>query len=264
MKNKVIIGGVIGIVALAISNGIALNKISTLEENTVTKEDIAALQDSIIAFESNDDLTDKAFTKAAMDNPLAIVRSLAKYRFEQEQIAKEKEAKELSNYTDMLYGDKSDPIMGNPNGKHVVVEFIDYNCGYCKRLAPILHDFIQRDPEAKVIVKEYPIFTNQPTSAYSALMGTALYYYDREKYVNYHNTVIAQKRITKESVDSALMSLGVSKAQLQPHLAQARKQIEKTRALGARLKVTGTPTVFVGSERMHGGFTTAELMTMFN
>ncbi|MGF1756413.1 thioredoxin domain-containing protein [Photobacterium sagamiensis] len=209
-------------------------------------------------------MTNEEFSDRLMDNRKSIVKSLDKYSFEQKQLAKKEAMDSVAEYSDALYQDKNDPVMGNPNGKHVVVEFIDYNCRYCKKLAPTLERFIQLDPEAKVIVKEYPIFNNQPTSQYSALMGTALFYYDQAKYSKFHHAVITQPKITKESVEEVLFSLGIEKINLKPHLEKARDHIKKTRTLGVQLKVKGTPTVFVGVERMNGGFTAEDLIKMFN
>jgi protein-disulfide isomerase len=159
MQKKIIIGGTLAILALAVSNLTALNRINALEAS------------------AGSTITNEQFVQLLSDNPEAIMDSVDKFNDKKEQIAKDKAKKIIEKYSDALYQDKNDPIFGNPNGKHVVVEFIDYNCGYCKKLSPTLAKFIELDPEAKVIVKEYPIFTNQPTSQYSAEIGTALSYF---------------------------------------------------------------------------------------
>lgn len=268
MNKKVTAGLAVSALALLISNAVLFSKVTTLEENAVTKLEVAGLKDSVTEFETtlaNQELTlsDNQFSDLMMNNPKIIVKSLAKFRFEQEQLAKQEANKKVGDLSVALYEDKNDPVLGNPNGKHVVVEFVDYNCGYCKKLSPTLEQFIKVDPEAKVIVKEYPIFTNQPTSAYSALMGTALFYSDAEKYAEYHKIVMSQRSLTKEGIDSILVTVGAPKTTLQAHLAKAKTQIEEVRTLGAKLNVTGTPTMFIGNERLNG-ISLGEIISRFN
>ena len=144
-KRKLITSGLsVAVLALAVSNGVMYAKMNDLESNSVSKADIAALKDNMIALEqksstqSTQGVQNEQFNKFLLDNPQSIVKSLAKYRFEQEQVAKKQENKKVQTLTEELYQDKADPFIGNPNGKHVIVEFMDYNCGYCKRMGPVL------------------------------------------------------------------------------------------------------------------------------
>jgi len=272
-KRKLFTSGLsVAVLALAVSNGVMFAKINELESNSVSQADIAALKDNMIALEQKispdggEVVQNEQLKQFLLNNPQSIVRSLAKYRFEQEQLAKKQKTKKLQTLTEELYQDKDDPFIGNPNGKHVIVEFMDYNCGYCKRMGPVLEQFVRLDPEAKVIIKEYPIFTHQPTSAYSALVGTALFYHNPELYAKYHSAIIAKKKLTKAGIDSVVANLGVSEADLKPFMDKAGAHIEKVRSLGAQLEITGTPTIFQqgSSERTHGGWTAQQLIDSFN
>lgn len=262
--------GSVAIVGLIASNVMLYTKVTDLEKSVVTKDAIAATADSVMNLESRMvkleqlEPTTEGFKNYIMENPDDLVKSLAKYRFEQEQKSKAQESDKLKSSLGEIYNDPNDTYFGNPNGKHVLVEFIDYNCGYCKRLAPKLEQFVALDPEAKVIVKQFPIFQNQPTSAYSSLMGSALSYYKPELFHAYHKALITSPKITKESIEQALVNVGVSKDDLQPYLDKAKAQIEKVRGLGARLQVTGTPTVFAANgERSHGNFDVNDLIASY-
>lgn len=202
-------------------------------------------------------------TDVLMEQPEVIVKSLAKYQFEQEQFAKQEESKQIETSLDALYTDNNDPYFGNPNGKNRVVQFVDYNCGYCKKLSPTLKQLVEIDPEAKIIVKEYPIFQNNPTSAYSSLIATSVYYYKPELYGAIHSALMATPQLTRPNIDATLVKLGINKDSLLPHMDKAKQQIESVRMLGASLNVSGTPTVFIGAERTHGGFTAEQYKAMF-
>lgn len=263
---------IVGIASVAILASLGMNaylftELNTVKENMVDKTNYSIFQDEMIkATSDTSDTTPNSeqLKSFIMANPEVVVKSLAKYRFTQEQLAKKQESQQMQTLTGELYNDKNDPFIGNPNGKNIVVEFIDYNCGYCKRLAPTLERWVAIDPEAKLIIKEYPIFTNQPTSAYSALIATAVFYLDPQKYQIIHNELMASPKITRAGIDTLLANNGVSKEVLQPYLEKAKEQIEKIRSLGAQLDITGTPTVFHNGERSHGGFTPEQLKASFN
>ncbi|WP_413694420.1 thioredoxin domain-containing protein [Psychromonas sp. KJ10-2] len=151
------------------------------------KSDFDSLSALISSNAENGGASDKQLGDYLMDNPEKIIKSLAKYRFLQEQESNKVAKNKVESFNAALYEDETDPVLGNPKGKHVVVEFVDNNCGYCKALAPTLEEFVRIDPEAKVIVKEFPIFKTNPSSRYSALMGTAIWLADPSKYADFHH-----------------------------------------------------------------------------
>jgi protein-disulfide isomerase len=261
-----VVGLLVGTAGLAVG-GYALSKTDSLEarNNELTQLiSIAEMSKEAMPIPTTSNITNEAFTALVMDNPEAIIKSLTKHRFEQEQLAKEQEGQQIGNLQEAIYEDANDPFFGNPNGKHVVVEFMDYNCVYCKQLAPVLEEFVKVDPEAKVIIKEYPIFRNLPSSAYSALVGTAIFMTKPELYDDFHHMVLSQKRVTNDSVDLAITKLGLTKDDLQPALQQAERQVEKNRTLGAQINVSGTPTLIINGQKVGGSRTVDALMAHFN
>ncbi len=230
-----------------------------------TASKVATLSDQLIELdtalsEQSTTIDDEAQAEFLLNNPEAIIKSLTKYRFEQEQLAKAQQAETIKSLEISLTGDANDPILGNPNGSKVIVEFVDYNCGYCKNLSPVLERVMSLDPEVKVVIKEFPIFKTNPSSAYSALIGTALFYHSPVKYAQYHKAAMGEKRLTTELVDQHLSKLGVTKAELKPYLDRAKKQVEKNRVLGAQLNVGGTPTLFINGERVAGNLSTEQYL----
>ncbi|PMP14001.1 hypothetical protein BCS93_04215 [Vibrio breoganii] len=265
--NKINLGIAVALVGLTASNVYLFNKLNNVESKFASKESVAAIADSVVSLEQQQGsvtLAAREFNEQLMANPETIVKSLAKFRFEQEQLKKQEQNATMQSLTGALYNDIADPVMGNPNGKHVIVEFVDYNCGYCKRLSPVLEEFVAKNPEGKVIVKEYPIFQNQPTSAYAAIMGTALFYTDASKYGEFHNALMGARQLSKEFIDSTIVGLGVDLNAVNANADKAREQVAKTRTLGAQLEVTGTPTMFINGEKMHGGYSADQLIAMFN
>lgn len=198
-----------------------------------------------------------------MENPKLIVKSLGKMRFEQEQLKKQAATKKIETFNDALFNKKTDPVIGNLNGKHVLVEFIDNNCGYCKKLAPVLERLIEIDPEAKIIVKEFPIFDTNPSSHYSALVGTSIWLTEPSKYAEFHKLAINTPRLSNDAVDAFAEQVGMPISSIEDKMGRAEQIIKENRLLGTQLQVTGTPTIFIGGERLHGGLTAEQLKAKF-
>ena len=64
---------------------------------------------------------------------------------------------------------------GNPNGDVTVVEYLDYNCGYCRASLPVVDQLIAADPKVKVIYRELPVLSPESDTAarYAIVAGRA-------------------------------------------------------------------------------------------
>jgi protein-disulfide isomerase len=143
------------------------------------------------------------------------------------------------------------PSMGSTTADITVVEYFDYNCPFCKALAPAFHPFIERDHAAAVLYKEWPIFGG--VSVYAAQSALAANY--QGKYLQAHDALISAPRLGENSqVDEALRSAGIDMARLKQDLIAHRASIDallmrndaEARSLGLR----GTPGVLIGRQRV--------------
>jgi protein-disulfide isomerase len=145
------------------------------------------------------------------------------------------------------------PILGSANADVIVVEYFDYNCPFCKALAPAFHPFIDKDRAAAVLYKEWPVFGG--VSIYAAQSALAANY--QGKYLQAHDALIGGPRLGENSqVDAALRDAGIDMAQLKKDLIAHRASIDallmrndnEARSLGLR----GTPGVLVGRRIVPG------------
>ena len=67
------------------------------------------------------------------------------------------ESRLIDKFQSDLYENPDDFIIGNPEGDITIVEFFDYNCGYCKRALADLNRVISKNPNIRVVLKDYPI-----------------------------------------------------------------------------------------------------------
>ncbi len=111
---------------------------------------------------------------------------------------------------------------GNPNGDVTVVEYFDYNCGYCRASLPNVAQLIASDPKVKVVYRELPILAE--TSAAAAKLSLAAA--DQGKFTAFHDALYAAGQVTPESMTAAAQKAGVD---LQP-----RRRLRAARRGGDR------------------------------
>lgn len=152
-----------------------------------------------------------------------------------------------------IFNAEYDGSVGNPNGKTTIVEFYDYNCGYCKRAQDDMLALTEADPELRFVLKEFPILGPDSTKAH--VVSMAFRALMPEKYADFHNQLIgAPGRATEDAAIRIAVALGADEAALReemknPAIAAA---FEKTYELANRLAITGTPSYVVGNEVVFG------------
>jgi protein-disulfide isomerase len=134
-----------------------------------------------------------------------------------------------------------------------VVEYFDFNCPYCKKLAPTLEALISADPKVAIVYKDWPIFGG--ISVYAAKAALAAQW--QGKYLVAHDALLAGPRLANENqVDDILGKAGVDLATLKKDRTEHAGDIdalltrnnEEARALGLK----GTPGIVVGRELLPG------------
>ncbi len=186
-----------------------------------------------------------------LKNPELIVEVMR--RLEEKQQAQREQVfrTNLDLVRSELFGNPDAPSMGNADGKTVIVEFSDYNCPYCKRMAPTVKQAIENDPDLKVVMIEFPILG--PNSQYAAAAALAAKL--QGKYLEVHFELFSQKgSLTPPSVDRVLKRMGVDIAKLKEDMQrpEIKKALERNLELGQLLGINGTPA-FIGGDQLRPG-----------
>ena len=145
-----------------------------------------------------------------------------------------------------------DGVVGNPDGKVTIVEFYDYNCGYCKRAQEDMQLLTASDPDLRFVLKEFPILG--PDSQKAHVVSMAFRSLAPEKYGEFHNRLLGQSKAGEESAMKLALELGVDEAKLReamddPAISEA---FSKTYDLANKLAITGTPSYVIGNEVVFG------------
>ena len=146
-----------------------------------------------------------------------------------------------------------DGVVGNPDGKVTVVEFYDYNCGYCKRALADMQAMTAQDPDLRFVLKEFPILGADSQKAH--MVSMAFHRIAPEKYGEFHVRLLSsQGRADEASAIRIAVELGADEAKLREEMRKPaiNEAFSKTFELAEKLSITGTPSYVVGQEVVFG------------
>ena len=162
----------------------------------------------------------------------------------------------------LILKDSGTAVLGVANPEVTVVEYFDYNCPYCRKLAPSIHDLVNIDHKVAVVFKEWPIFGG--ISVYAARSALASQW--QGKYLTAHDALIRAPRLSQAAeVDETLQSAGINLPELKKTLAAHGAQIDailaRNDAEAHSLGMRGTPGLLVGRDVSTGIGDLAALQT---
>ena len=189
---------------------------------------------------------------------------------EAQQALKKKQADEqlqqaqaaISDNEKAIFQSAYDVTLGNPNGDVTIVEFYDYNCGYCKRALSDMEAILEKDKNVRFVLKELPILG--PDSMAAHKVSTAFRALAPEKYGDFHRALLgSEDRATEESAIAVAGTLGVAEADLRKKMDENIHDdaVREAYTLANSLGITGTPSYVVGKEAVFGAVGADELET---
>ncbi len=123
-------------------------------------------------------------------HPEVIEQTLEALQAKREAEERERVRNLIASRQAELLNDPNSPVSGNPNGDVTVVEFFDYRCGYCKRVAGAVTQLQQEDPKVRVVYKDYPILGEASVFAARAALASKA----QGKHVAFHEALLASKK----------------------------------------------------------------------
>lgn len=161
----------------------------------------------------------------------------------------------VTNNAALLFSSPHQVTLGNPHGDVTLVEFFDYNCGYCKRALPDMLTLLKDDPKLKIVLKEFPILG--PGSLEAARVAVAVRMQDPggQKYIAFHQELLGSQG--SASQDKALVAAkdqGLDMVRLERDMASDEVGItlKEDAQLASALGITGTPGYVIGKDVVLG------------
>jgi protein-disulfide isomerase len=196
-------------------------------------------------------------------NPNLIVEVLSELeKLEATRKSEETKAAIASN-TSQLWKDNSSFVAGNPNGDINIVEFFDYNCGYCRSSFKSVMQLIDDDPNIRVVFKEWPIRGEDSIFAARASIAAM----KQNRFMELHSVLMSvDERVTESLVLSAAKSVGLDISQLTEDMTKLEVEavISQNDALAQTLQLSGTPAFVIGDQLIPGAAPLEEFKRIVN
>lgn len=145
-------------------------------------------------------------------------------------------------------------VAGNPNGKITLVEFFDYNCGYCKRAMDDMTRLIKADPELRVVLKDFPVLGPGSIEA-AQIASAARVQLPGDKFLDFHLKLLGTRGpVGKAQALKVATDMGLDMAKLEKDAndASVKKGIEGIMQVANSLNLTGTPSYVLGTDVIVG------------
>ena len=154
---------------------------------------------------------------------------------------------------DAVLRDPEIPVLGNPQGDLTVVEYFDYQCPYCKKIAPEIAKVVREDGKIRLVLKDWPIFG--PISKSAAELALAAKY--QNKYQEAHDALIgAKEKLSDANISELLTKAGIdaekTRQDLQAHQKTIADVLIHNNAQADAFGFQGTPGFIVGFFRVPG------------
>lgn len=187
-------------------------------------------------------------------NPEVLQEAIGELERRQAEAQKKAQNAALAEVSGDVLSGKNGVVVGNPDGNATLVEFFDYNCGYCKRALTDLRGLMKTDPKLRVVLRDLPVLGPDSLEA-SKIAIAAKSQLSGEKAFEYHARLLESRgRVGGEQALALAKSMGLDMARIQKDMAGADVlgTITGNTQLAERLGMTGTPAYVVGNEVISG------------
>jgi protein-disulfide isomerase len=182
-------------------------------------------------------------------NPEVIQEAINALQMKQEEADRLAQAATIDSNRDLLFSSGRQVVMGNPDGDVTLIEFFDYNCGYCRRAQADMQQLMADDPNLRVVLKEFPVLGEGSVEA--SQVSIAVRIIAPEKSGELHDALLAQSgQVDAEVALAVAESLGVDRDKLIETMQsdEVRDTIAEAYALAQELQLTGTPSYVTATE----------------
>lgn len=189
-----------------------------------------------------------------LENPEVLMEAIGVLEQRQAAADAERDTMSVAANSDALFNSAFDWVGGNPDGDVVLVEFMDYRCGYCRRAHPEVADLVELDGDIRYVVKEFPILGEQSVLASRFAIATRIAHGD-EAYGEINDALMTMRGdMTEASLATQAQEIGLDP---EPILAAmddplVDQTISYNHELAQRLSISGTPTFVFGDQLVRG------------
>lgn len=187
-----------------------------------------------------------------IENPEIMIEVQQALAVKQQTARQARASQAIAARSELIYNAPDDIALGNPDGDVTIVEFFDYNCGFCKQAHADMQALIASDDGIRFVLKEFPILGPDSMAAHRVSM--AFREVAPEQYEEFQDALMTGDRANEAVALAIAAELGVSEATLRPLMSDPAidDQIRQAYELADLIGISGTPSYVIGDEAVFG------------
>jgi protein-disulfide isomerase len=190
-----------------------------------------------------------------MAHPEVLQDAMAALDKKQQEAEAEKARTSIKDNNATLFNSPHQVVLGNPQGTTTVVEFFDYNCGYCKKALPDMLTLLKSDSNIKFVLKEFPVLGEGSVEAAHVAVAARMQDPTGKKYIEFHQKLLGGRGpADKAHALAVAKDVGFDMTRLEKDMAsdEVKTTIDEDMKLADALGVNGTPSYVIGGELVVG------------
>ena len=220
-----------------------------LSQSLFSKELLNSNFDNVTKNEIN-----KLIKNYILDNPEIVIEAIELFQKKQSSNAIKKQKETIKSLSVELYDETNSYFFGNENSELKIVEFIDYNCGYCKKNHEIMMNILNENNDIKYIIKELPILGE--SSLLASKFAIIIYLIDGPKiYEKFFDSLMRyNSQLNFEILTKISKKVGSSVENFDSYFNsdEVNNVILRNLSLADKLSIEGTPTFIIENNVIRG------------
>lgn len=188
-------------------------------------------------------------------NPEVLFEAQNALEAKMDKIQADRTAAVLKEKSAEIFHPAASHVVGDVNGDVPIVEFMDYNCGYCRRAMPDIAKLVEKDKRVKLVLKDFPVLVTQTDRGSEEAAHAAIAARMQGKYWEFHTAMMHyQGKANEASALKVAEKVGLDIARLKKDMAspEVKKELQANFKLASTLGVQGTPYFLVGDHTIPG------------
>ncbi len=188
-------------------------------------------------------------------NPEVLQEAFTELQKRQTLAEAEKHKTAVKSNAQALFSSSRQVVLGNSQGDVTMVEFFDYNCGYCKRALSDMLELLKSDTKLRVVLKEFPVLGEASMEAARVAVAVRMQDKTGKKYLDFHQKLFSQRgQIGRAQALAAAKEAGLDMSRLEKDMTsdEIKSTLEESYKLADALGMSGTPSYVIGSDVLVG------------
>ena len=186
------------------------------------------------------------------DNPEIIVNAVKDYRTQKRRAQRQQASENVEKYLDAITDPANNPDIGADNPTVTVVEFMDYNCGYCKRALEGVRKVLKNRNDVRFVFQDVAVLG--PSSDNAARWALAAE--KQGRYFDYHVALMQHKSKKSHDVLRSIANeagLDANKLEQDARTKEIKQAVKHNQEIMQDIGIRGTPGFIINGE-VHRGF----------